>query len=177
LSKKFPVKYDRNDILNIPPVKLYLIPVNEHACDQMCKLYTLKTLKKINPVIFKQYLKWDHMFEFLDEANCKQISRIENDIYTLKQEYSKIYFKCQEKSDEIIYDNILKYIKEEDREDEDIKIKEDVNDKCAICMNNERTNVFVPCGHVCICDYCKDNIGNKCPLCRKSYTQIMKIYM
>jgi len=49
---------------------------------------------------------------------------------------------------------------------------------CCICLDNCVNTVIVPCGHVCICEDCKQKIkDNKCPICRQQITQIIKTYI
>ena len=50
---------------------------------------------------------------------------------------------------------------------------------CAICLTNSPNYSFVPCGHLCICEECKNRSSSKlreCPFCRQKYTQIMRVY-
>ncbi|XP_062552007.1 uncharacterized protein LOC134217254 [Armigeres subalbatus] len=40
---------------------------------------------------------------------------------------------------------------------------------CIICEDNEKSVVLVPCGHLCLCKRCADQLGNYdryCPICR-----------
>ena len=41
--------------------------------------------------------------------------------------------------------------------------------ECVICLSEEPSLVFVPCGHVCCCSGCFSQLKNeiKCPLCRR----------
>jgi Zinc finger, C3HC4 type (RING finger) len=36
---------------------------------------------------------------------------------------------------------------------------------CSVCLNGLKNRVLIPCGH-CLCAYCADRIGRKCPICR-----------
>jgi len=48
-----------------------------------------------------------------------------------------------------------------------IPIEED-DGTCVVCLNDERTAIFVPCAHKCCCIRCASEIANKkkfCPLC------------
>lgn len=51
---------------------------------------------------------------------------------------------------------------------------------CSICLDKKADHCFVPCGHICICVTCKNNlvISGKvsCPICRVKFTDIIKIY-
>jgi hypothetical protein len=49
---------------------------------------------------------------------------------------------------------------------------------CVVCMENPRTSICVPCGHVCMCAGCAEVLmqGNGiCPLCRVKITKITKL--
>lgn len=49
---------------------------------------------------------------------------------------------------------------------------------CCTCLNTTATHVFVPCGHLCICNDCKQQIKDqKCPLCREKFFQCMRVIM
>lgn len=51
--------------------------------------------------------------------------------------------------------------------------------ECVICMDREKTNIFVPCGHQCVCATCADRIvgeGKRCPICRALPTCHMKVF-
>ncbi|KAM7357814.1 death-associated inhibitor of apoptosis 1 isoform 1-T5 [Cochliomyia hominivorax] len=46
---------------------------------------------------------------------------------------------------------------------------------CKICYANEYNTAFLPCGHVVACAKCASSV-TKCPLCRKSFTDVMRVY-
>ena len=46
------------------------------------------------------------------------------------------------------------------------------NNECLVCMDAPRDYACIPCGHLCLCGKCKDNIDRKCPICRKKYDSI-----
>lgn len=49
---------------------------------------------------------------------------------------------------------------------------------CKVCYEEESSFIYIPCGHLCICCFCKDKILNrsiKCPLCNQS-GEIYKVY-
>merc|ERR1712232_279799 len=43
---------------------------------------------------------------------------------------------------------------------------EDPEHQCAICMDHRKDSVIRPCGHLCVCWGCGQNVGGKCPVCR-----------
>lgn len=47
---------------------------------------------------------------------------------------------------------------------------------CKICFENEYNTIFLPCGHVLACAKCAIS-QMKCPMCRKPYTNINRIYL
>jgi len=47
--------------------------------------------------------------------------------------------------------------------------------KCAICNENERDVVFLPCKHNVSCVKCSTNV-KQCPVCRFKVTDVIKIY-
>ena len=49
---------------------------------------------------------------------------------------------------------------------------DDEDTDCAVCFDNEKDVVFVPCGHYCCCDTCFKSLPTKkCVLCRQQITQ------
>lgn len=53
--------------------------------------------------------------------------------------------------------------------------------ECVICFNGVQTHVCVPCGHLCLCGACSENLmhGSKatqCPICRRDCDQCVQIY-
>jgi len=50
---------------------------------------------------------------------------------------------------------------------------------CIICMEEKKSHVFVPCGHVCVCDACSLRTiqrNDGCPVCRGNVTHSMRLY-
>ncbi|MBA43021.1 MAG: hypothetical protein CMF62_03315 [Magnetococcales bacterium] len=50
---------------------------------------------------------------------------------------------------------------------------------CTYCMENEKSIVFLPCGHCVSCEECYDmskDKMNSCPICRKAVTSTVKVY-
>ncbi|XP_053625542.1 mitochondrial E3 ubiquitin protein ligase 1 [Plodia interpunctella] len=38
---------------------------------------------------------------------------------------------------------------------------------CVVCSENPKEIILLPCGHVCLCEDCSDNITGSCPICRE----------
>ena len=54
-------------------------------------------------------------------------------------------------------------------------------DCCVVCLDQDATWAFVPCGHQCVCQTCAKAItdqcgGGKCPCCRADAIMTMQIY-
>lgn len=47
---------------------------------------------------------------------------------------------------------------------------------CKICLVEEAKTCFIPCGHVVACEKCSLSIYKKCPICRKLYVDIIRLY-
>jgi hypothetical protein len=54
------------------------------------------------------------------------------------------------------------------------ELKSDVT--CKICMDEESSVVFLPCGHLVACTHCAIALKN-CPLCRAEIKGSVKAYM
>ncbi|XP_031840882.1 mitochondrial E3 ubiquitin protein ligase 1 isoform X1 [Nomia melanderi] len=48
---------------------------------------------------------------------------------------------------------------------------------CVVCRINPREIILLPCGHVCLCEDCSDDITNDCPVCRTRITQKAAAYI
>ena len=49
---------------------------------------------------------------------------------------------------------------------------------CKVCMEAEICFVFIPCGHICICENCALNRDLKnCPICRAKITKRLKTFL
>lgn len=49
---------------------------------------------------------------------------------------------------------------------------------CAICMERERTLLFMPCNHLCACAECGLNPTIRtCPICRTAFNNRMVVYV
>ena len=47
---------------------------------------------------------------------------------------------------------------------------------CMICMDNEKNVLIQGCNHYVICDKCENRLHTKkCPLCQKSYSNVIKV--
>jgi E3 ubiquitin-protein ligase XIAP/baculoviral IAP repeat-containing protein 7/8 len=50
---------------------------------------------------------------------------------------------------------------------------------CCVCMSDAASAVFIPCGHLCLCDHCAKPVAAKltaCPLCRQFPTGVHHVY-
>jgi hypothetical protein len=66
-------------------------------------------------------------------------------------------------------------IKEKEEQLSEISSEKDEN-LCVICLDNKKNIVLVPCGHVCICDSCKEKNIKDCPICRTKIENMIKAY-
>lgn len=47
-------------------------------------------------------------------------------------------------------------------------------DECSICLTNEKSIIYVPCGHFCVCSECHTtNPLDKCIMCRGKITSVL----
>ncbi|NXN90957.1 LRSM1 ligase, partial [Rhinopomastus cyanomelas] len=51
----------------------------------------------------------------------------------------------------------------------------DKKSECVVCMEQETQMIFLPCGHICCCQTCCEQL-HTCPLCRKDITQRIRIF-
>lgn len=67
--------------------------------------------------------------------------------------------------------------------EENLKVKNNLKDienkiTCVVCHSNMRNVIFNPCSHLATCISCSKNplLGNKCPLCRKTFQNTARIF-
>ena len=51
---------------------------------------------------------------------------------------------------------------------------------CIVCMDEQKSHVMIPCGHICVCESCKalfDRDHALCPICRLEVQSVIKIFM
>ncbi len=57
----------------------------------------------------------------------------------------------------------------------------DDSERCVFCLEAKRSVAFVPCGHVAACEDCINqeflSQCKECPICRKTFLALMKIYL
>lgn len=51
------------------------------------------------------------------------------------------------------------------------------NVQCAICLDRCPTHVFVPCGHLVCCSECLASVKTECPMCRKLFSEAIRVFV
>lgn len=101
--------------------------------------------------------------ELIDSLNDE-----EEDEESEEEDRGRYNLRINQSSDEVIIDI------------NDTKCENDGENGCVICYENKRIYCFVPCGHHIVCGGCAKSIHEStnriCPLCRKKYTNIIKIF-
>ena len=49
-----------------------------------------------------------------------------------------------------------------------------------MCMDAQKSNVLIPCGHVCVCAACAERCTEttgECPVCREPVQQTYRVYL
>ena len=52
--------------------------------------------------------------------------------------------------------------------------------KCIICFNSIRNIILMPCRHICMCNFCHEEmksqwrIGKKCPICKTNIKSVVE---
>lgn len=60
--------------------------------------------------------------------------------------------------------------------DETASEKKSPEDVCTMCLDNERTHAFIPCGHLASCSSCVKRLeANRCPICNVTYNSYVRI--
>ena len=68
-----------------------------------------------------------------------------------------------------------------EQQEEAVPFEEDFGLKnCIVCHKNARTHIFVPCGHLCACGDCCENvmaIASCCPMCGIDADQSHEVFV
>ena len=54
-----------------------------------------------------------------------------------------------------------------------------LNMDCVVCLDEQRSHIFGPCGHYCVCKECCETImqsSKSCPICRSACTLSMRVF-
>lgn len=55
-------------------------------------------------------------------------------------------------------------------------VEEGEGKECLICLSEPRNTIIMPCGHMCVCSDCGDQINkksNNCPICRATINSLV----
>lgn len=61
----------------------------------------------------------------------------------------------------------------------EVLTKERDDDTCVVCLDALKTHVLVPCGHLCVCASCCDDLmtsSRSCPMCRQGASMSARVY-
>lgn len=111
--------------------------------------------------------------------NCQFPSKIreEGKFYTIDgplgiDTKKAIFYRATQKNTIKIYDKISDISDISSNVD---KIYDSGSSECALCFNNEKNIIYVPCGHFYVCNQCHEHGKLKmCPICRHDITNILK---
>ena len=98
------------------------------------------------------------------------------------EQYLKIFDQVENitflNSKENMIGNFSSVLKIQDT-DEIIGIKDEENYECRICLSNNTNVCIIPCGHLCLCGGCSEELlsrDDKCPICRKKIWSLFRVY-
>ncbi|XP_014400073.1 PREDICTED: baculoviral IAP repeat-containing protein 2 isoform X2 [Myotis brandtii] len=153
-----------------PPNDLSLIRKNRMALFQQltCVLPILDNLLKAN-IINKQ----EHDIIKQKTQIPLQARELIDTVLVKGNAAANIFKNCLKEIDSTLYKNLfveknMKYIPTEDvsglsMEEQLRRLQEERT--CKVCMDKEVSIVFIPCGHLVVCQECAPSL-RKCPICR-----------
>jgi len=120
----------------------------------------------------------------------QEIERFDELVGTLHQEISNLKGRLEVQEKQGLLSSItdkLKRLTLSDLEEVSLHTQELIIKKkkeqrearlCVVCIDQERTNVVVPCGHFCLCEVCTEQLPKpiKCPVCRGGAREILRVY-
>lgn len=93
------------------------------------------------------------LFEFFINPLKKTIANLKDEIKKLKNEIKDKEKKIKDKEERI----------------------EELDKKCSVCFTNKSNIIFIPCGHLCMCNDCNNRCTQYnmsfCPICRSNGTR------
>jgi hypothetical protein len=57
---------------------------------------------------------------------------------------------------------------------------DDAQDQCVLCFDAPKDHIIIPCGHVCACEACANQLTQRnsaCPICRAAIQQTNKVFL
>ena len=133
-----------NNIVNREINNNNLNPINEipNTTNNINFLNPVNNGRQSNNVNINNYLsKVNGVFEFF-------VNPLKKTILNLKDEIKKLKNEINEKEEKI----------------------EELDNKCSVCFTNKSNIVFIPCGHLCMCNICNNRYIQHnmsfCPICR-----------
>ena len=112
--------------------------------------------------------------------NVRQINFLKAEMERMISNFEKMNQSAQDRIKilEVENQNLMKSWKNAQKRN--LKLSRELqNEKdlriCKICMNEEISHVFLPCGHAICCKNCINNI-QKCPNCRKNVCNSVMLY-
>ena len=58
-------------------------------------------------------------------------------------------------------------------------VEDESDTTCVVCLDADRSHLYVPCGHKCVCAACAARVmaGDAlCPVCRMAATAVVKVF-
>ncbi|KAL0487561.1 ankyrin repeat-containing protein [Acrasis kona] len=166
------------------------------------------TLKKLEQHLNTTKEEMDQLLHLqnLISNRLKKNEEFVNDFHSLKQSVTEYEYNQGEIKDLIAsYENLMQRIKNctlksnylvpelkkqltvigdeiknACRREEEEREEQDDDAFCVICMEVTKSHICVPCGHLCLCENCKDceyvTSSGLCPVCRTEMTSCIKIF-
>ena len=162
------------------PICDIILGYNIYLNNMICKKCSNTLLVKTNLILLQKYEKNEN-----SGFTCDICGRLFLQKYNLTFRCFKCNFDlCQIcafnfiKNKNILYPNLPQKINKDNNKENDKKDSDDENDtlKCVICLENNKSYLFMPCKHVCCCENCSKNL-KECPICRNKIESSFKIYI
>ena len=118
-------------------------------------------------------------FELLQQFNNLSVDDLVKAARDVKDDSQGLYNSLFEQLD--IANRKGKKVKEEIQKCLDQEQKDLIeNLQCCVCQDQKKTILLLPCRHLCICQTCSDATGtsklSKCPVCRSTIVEKLKVY-
>ncbi|XP_051176678.1 uncharacterized protein LOC127291538 [Leptopilina boulardi] len=148
-----------------------------------CKLqrawneFLLENRSPLEVLLQFSYLSSEQCVQFLALYLSDNTIRENNEFQLINQDYANIYpfdqpevsVNPQAMENEIINSESDNDVGEDSSDEELVGDVRNQGSMCCICRETASTNCFVPCGHLAICDTCKETYSEQpqqtCPMC------------
>ena len=90
-----------------------------------------------------------------------------------QEEVAEMEAALKKKEDEVA--GLAELLKESESKLKEFERETQEKKSCKVCMEDDISVVFLPCGHLCCCSRCA-NLQPSCPICRAQIANKLRVF-